>query len=480
MLHRFCALAVLSLFAVSCSADDSPTEPESDSPVATTVSLSSATLSFVALGASQLLTATVKDQNGVTLTGATVTWASSDEAIVTVSSAGLATSVDNGSATITASSGTASGSVSVTVEQVAAALALSPSSVSFASLGDTVRLAAVVTDAAGTTISDATVTWASSDEAIATVSSTGLVTSVSSGSATVTASSGATSGSASVTIEQVVASLEITNELPSFLTPGATFQLQAVALDMAGLVVSGVTVAWTSSDPAVASVSPSGVVSALAEGTSTITATVLTISSSAPLTVTTRTTLYDVVFESTWSASTHPASFPTNAHFSGLIGGTHGPDVTFWAEDSLASEGIKNMAELGSKTALSSEVAAAIQAGTADGELSGGGLSSSPGSVELAFQVNVDFSLVTLVSMIAPSPDWFVGVSSLSLLEEGSWVSSHVVQLFAYDAGTDSGVIYTSPNAATEPRANIARILVSPFDVASPLGTFTFTRRTGG
>ena len=189
---------------------------------------------------------------------------------------------------------------------------------------------------------------------------------------------------------------------------------------------------------------------------------------------------YDVVFTSTWSANTHPASFPAGPHFSGLIGGTHGAAVTFWAEGSLASDGIKNMAELGQKTPLDSEVEAAIQAGTAHGLLSGGGISPSPGNVELTFDVNIDFPLVTLVSMIAPSPDWFVGVSSLSLLEEGSWVSSLAVQLFAYDAGTDSGVIYTSPDEATNPRGNISRIIVSPFDVASPLGTFTFTRRLGG
>ena len=166
--------------------------------------------------------------------------------------------------------------------------------------------------------------------------------------------------------------------------------------------------------------------------------------------------------------------------FSGLIGGTHAATVTFWAEGSLASDGIKNMAELGKKTPLDSEVEAAIQAGIADGLLWGGGISPSPGSVELTFDVNVDFPLVTLVSMIAPSPDWFVGVSSLSLLEEGSWVNSVVIELFAYDAGTDSGVMYTSPNEATDPRANASRIIVSPFDVASPLGTFTFTRSTGG
>ena len=54
--------------------------------------------------------------------------------------------------------------------------------------------------------------------------------------------------------------------------------------------------------------------------------------------------------------------------------------------------------------------------------------------------------------MVAPSPDWFLGVNSLSLLEEGSWVDSVVIELFAYDAGTDSGAIYTSPDEATDPR----------------------------
>src|SRR5688500_14268429 len=39
---------------------------------------------------------------------------------------------------------------------------------------------------------------------------------------------------------------------------------------------------------------------------------------------------YRVTFDSTWSATTHPQDFPSNAHFSGLIGGTHKAAVTFW------------------------------------------------------------------------------------------------------------------------------------------------------
>ena len=279
-----------------------------------------------------------------------------------------------------------------------------------------------------------------------------------------------------VSPEERVATLEI-DELPSLLVPGDTLQLEVVVLDAAGSEVQGAAITWTSSDPAVATVSSTGLVTAEAEGTTTITAEVLTVTSTADLVVTPGSTSYEVGFESIWRASTHPASFPANPSFSGLIGGTHGDNVMFWAEGSPASYGIKQVAELGSKTPLDFEVEAAILDGTGDGLLSGGGISPSPGSVQLTFDVSVDFPLVTLVSMIAPSPDWFVGVSSLSLLDEGSWVSSVVIELFAYDAGTDSGVIYTSPDEATVPRANISLITVSPFDVASPLGTFTFTRQ---
>jgi len=122
MSFRLYALTVLSVSAISCGGDDSSTGPQVPTPVATTLSLSSSTLSFSSLGASQQLTATVKDQNAATMAGAAVTWVSSDQAVATVSSTGLVTSVGNGSTAVTVTSGAASGSASVAVEQVAVAL----------------------------------------------------------------------------------------------------------------------------------------------------------------------------------------------------------------------------------------------------------------------------------------------------------------------------------------------------------------------
>ena len=194
------------------------------------------------------------------------------------------------------------------------------------------------------------------------------------------------------------------------------------------------------------------------------------------------TAMYRVTFDSAWSASTHPDEFPPNPHFSGLIGGTHGDQVRFWEHGGQASAGIEAMAELGSKFPLDQEVEAAITAGTAEHALSGGGIGRSPGSVSLEFEIGRDAPRVTLVSMVAPSPDWFVGVSALSLLEAGDWVASRTVTLRAYDAGTDSGTTYTAGNADTQPREAIAEIEGAPLAVSgavAPIGTFTFTRIDG-
>ncbi len=189
---------------------------------------------------------------------------------------------------------------------------------------------------------------------------------------------------------------------------------------------------------------------------------------------------YRVDFTAAWSAETHPMNFPaSNPHFSGLIGSTHNASFSMWSMDSLATPGIESMAETGSKLLLNSEIMQAIEAGTADRVLSGGGIGNSPGSVSLEFEINSSHPLVSLVSMIAPSPDWFVGVHDLSLLNEGSWVDEMVVDLFPYDSGSDSGTAYTSSNVDTVPKEIITRIQGIPFlnnGNVAPLGTFTFTK----
>ena len=187
---------------------------------------------------------------------------------------------------------------------------------------------------------------------------------------------------------------------------------------------------------------------------------------------------YRVTFEATWSASTHPTDAPPDPHFSPLVGATHRDTVGFWSPGALASEGIRRMAEEGPTSPLDEEIRSAIAAGHAQHLLVGGALSRSPGTIELELEISRDYPLVTLVTMVAPSPDWFVGVTALRLLES-DWVSERRVALQPWDAGTDSGETFRSPNRASDPREPIRLIDNGPFRVGSsvpPVGTFTFRR----
>ncbi len=138
------------------------------------------------------------------------------------------------------------------------------------------------------------------------------------------------------------------------------------------------------------------------------------------------------------------------------------------------------MAERGSKSPFDQEIDRAIAEGRAENLLSGGDIALSPGSVSLDFTIGTGQSAVTLVSMIAPSPDWFVGVSGLDLLQNGDWVDEFVVDLLPYDAGTDSGTTYAARDRETVPPALVSRIQGPPLQVGGmvpPFGTFTFRRQ---
>lgn len=80
------------------------------------------------------------------------------------------------------------------------------------------------------------------------------------------------------------------------------------------------------------------------------------------------------------------------------------------------------------------------------------------GVVRAQFFVDGNHSRVSLLSKIVPSPDWFVGVDSFDLCEDGNWVDNVKIQVDPLDAGTDNGLTFTSPNWPTTPQERIFRI----------------------
>ena len=178
------------------------------------------------------------------------------------------------------------GNVTVTCAQPAvASVVVSPASATVP-VGQTLQLTGTPEDANGNPLSGRTISWSSGSSAVAAVNGNGLVTGAAAGATTITATSESTSGTAAVTVASVpVASVTVSPATVS-LQPGQTQQLTATPNDASGNALSGRMVTWASGNTAVATVSGSGLVSGVAAGSTTITATSEGKSGGASVTVT--------------------------------------------------------------------------------------------------------------------------------------------------------------------------------------------------
>src|SRR5437867_8952085 len=200
-----------------------------------------------------------------------VTWSAQGG---TISSSGLYTagSLPGGYVVTATASGITGTAILAVTDLSVASVVVSPALLTM-SMGSTQQLSAVVKDATGNVLTGRTVTWASSNSALATVSGTGLVTGVAAGSVAIAAASEGKSGTAAVTMASVpVASVTIGPTAPNMYVGGAV-QLTAIPKDAAGNALVGRAISWTSSNAAIATVSASGLVTGVAVGAATITAT---------------------------------------------------------------------------------------------------------------------------------------------------------------------------------------------------------------
>ncbi|HVT39441.1 MAG TPA: Ig-like domain-containing protein [Gemmatimonadaceae bacterium] len=168
-------------------------------------------------------------------------------------------------------------------------------SITLGTVGD--QATAVLKDANGNVLQGRTVTWQSSNTTVATISATGVITTVGVGTSTITATSEGQSGGALLTVTSApVATVTVTLAASSIPLGTVGDQATAVLKDAGGNVLQGRTVTWQSSNTAVATVSPAGVITTVAAGTSTITATSEGISGAANVTVTPAQTIYWTFF----------------------------------------------------------------------------------------------------------------------------------------------------------------------------------------
>ena len=159
---------------------------------------------------------------------------------------------------------------------------------------------------------------------------------------------------------------------------------------------------------------------------------------------------YQLTFEGRWTSN---LPRPGSAHFSPLIGAVHNADGSIFAVGELASPGIENVAELGATSTLAAEINDGIAAGNVAQLITRSGNVGPVQTVTLNFTATGDHTLLSLVTMIAPSPDWFVGVHDLDLKDaNGQWQDQMVIDINSYDAGTEEGSSFSLNNPPTNPQ----------------------------
>jgi uncharacterized protein YjdB len=233
------------------------------------------------------LTATLRDSAGAALATPSAAWTSSDDAVASVAD-GLVRARQAGRATITARSGGLAASVAVDVAPrgdtappagpAAASVRVTPAAIAL-SVGDTRTLEAVAHDAAGRPLGGRATRWTARDPAVAGVSRDGVVTGRAAGRTEIVATIGGQRGLATVTVGEAAEVAEVVGSVTVApdrldLETGQRAQLAATVTGTRGSPLTGRSVTWQSTNPAVTSVSGEGRVTAVAAGVAIVSATV--------------------------------------------------------------------------------------------------------------------------------------------------------------------------------------------------------------
>jgi len=279
-------LAPGSVTITATTAGASGTATLSVQQVLTSVVVSPATATLNALGLTQSFSAVARDAGGNVILGRTFAWSASPAGVATIDPVtGIATALANGVATIAATTGGVSGMSQLSVAQIVTAVVVNPASATLSALGLKQQFTAVAQDANGKPVAGQVFTWSSSLPAIASVDQNGLATGLAIGSALITAATAGVTGSATLSIAQTVGSVVVSPATAALDALGVTQQLTATAKDASGNVIPGRSFTWKSDNPLVASVDPSGVVTAVGNGLTTITATTGGVAGTAALSV---------------------------------------------------------------------------------------------------------------------------------------------------------------------------------------------------
>lgn len=192
-----------------------------------------------------------------------------------------------------------------------------------------------------------------------------------------------------------------------------------------------------------------------------------------PLTGCTGSATYTVTFHNDMTRARFGSAIPrAGLSFSPVTATTHSSRFSVLSVRGFASPALTAIAQTGDNVALLSELRARRRSNTGVRSVTAAAGPTPPrSSTSLTVRVNCAHPMISAVSMIAPSPDWFVHLSNLFMYSAplGRFVDRFQARLIAFDAGTDSGSRFTDPSdpsldIPTVPQQNIVPLIEDPTD----------------
>ncbi len=422
------------------------------------------------IGATSQASAVVSNAAGNPIAGATIAWVSDNPNVATVATNGLITAVAFGTANVTAASGAkTSAPMPVTVATNVFAVHITPSPVSPLSVGGSAQLSASAVDANGAPLSGRPCTW-SSDNASVRVDSSGLSKAISVGSANVSATiEGVTTSVSVAVLDTTPVSISVTPTSAS-LKIGGTVQFVATVSNAAGDPIAGAPVTWASDNSDVATVAPSGLLSAVVYGAANVRAS-SGAKTSAPVPVTVATSVAAVHLS--------PSPVPPLAVGGSLLLSAYATDVSgtvlsgksaTWSSDNTSvlvdSSGLLHAISIGSATVTATieEVRASTSVTVLD--TTPASIAVSPSSLSMI--IGTTSQLAATVSNAAGNP---ISGAVVSWTSNNANVATVATNGLVTALGYGSAIVTASSGSVTRQVAvavntNITQVAITPVPLA--------------
>mmetsp|Transcript_24322 Transcript_24322/g.51759 ORF Transcript_24322/g.51759 Transcript_24322/m.51759 type:complete len:282 (-) Transcript_24322:297-1142(-) len=174
---------------------------------------------------------------------------------------------------------------------------------------------------------------------------------------------------------------------------------------------------------------------------------------------------YSCTLTNLWSAATHPfdyARISNSAHWSPPVLSAHNKRYNMWKPDMMASPGVEDVAESGSTTELLEEFDHAMAKDKAGEVVVGFGQFNIRNEPQTLGDITMtpSFPLLSSITMVAPSPDWFTGFYNVNPVDEETmvWYETFEIATYPWDAGTEQGNTYSIDNGPEVPQVAISRL----------------------